>query len=133
LRHLRVPRKEKNGFVARTGKEIINNKKRVSAAGGIKVFVYLHFKALKKLITSKRKDEREETNNSNSAIFNQHYNVGGSRYSPSSSPQRNDLHEAGLACRTAMSHTSSSPGKRFMLQQRMYDSFLLSHSIRTYG
>ena len=32
---------EKNGFVARTGKEIINNKKRVSAAGGIKVFVYL--------------------------------------------------------------------------------------------
>ena len=24
-------------------------------------------------------------------------------------------------------------GKRFMLGQRMYDSFLLSHSIRTYG
>lgn len=82
---------------------------------------------------SKRKDEREETNNSNSAVFNQHHNVGGSRYSPSPSPQRNDLHEAGLACRTAMSHASSSPGKRFMLQQRMYDSFLLSHSIRTYG
>ena len=81
---------------------------------------------------SKRKDEREETNNSNSAVFNQHYNVGGSRYSPSPSSQRNDLHEAGLAYRTAMSH-ASSPGKRFMLQQRMYDSFLLSHSIRTYG
>ena len=48
-------------------------------------------------------------------------------------PHRNDLHEAGLACRTTMSHASSSPGKRFMLQQRMYDSFLLSHSIRTYG
>jgi len=41
--------------------------------------------------------------------------------------------QAGLACRTAMSHASSSPGKRLMLQQRMYDSFLLSHSIHTYG
>ena len=66
---------------------------------------------------SKRKDEREETNYSNSAVFYQHYYVGGSGYSPSSSPQRNDLHEAGLACRTAMSHASSSPGKRLMLQQ----------------
>ena len=60
---------------------------------------------------------REETNYSNSAVFYQHYYVGGSGYSPSSSPQRNDLHEAGLACRTAMSHASSSPGKRLMLQQ----------------
>ena len=29
----------------------------------------------------------------------------------------NGIHEAGLACRTAMSHASSSPGKRLMLQQ----------------
>ena len=56
-------------------------------------------------------------------FFYQHYYVGGSGYSPSSSPQRNDLHEAGLACRTAMSHASSSPGKRLMCSSECMTRF----------
>ena len=42
MRHLRVPRKEENGFVAGAGKEIINDKKKVSAVEERKVFVYLY-------------------------------------------------------------------------------------------
>ena len=42
--------------------------------------------SIKKSILYEIRDEREKKNHSNSAVFYQHYHVGGSRYSPSSPP-----------------------------------------------